>query len=175
MAARSLVLAVASTLTVAGGAALVRPPAAAVRAPAAVVRYTAPLAGPLSVVRPFVRPPTRFSAGHRGVDLRADEGASVLAAADGTVTYAGPVAGRGVVVVVHPDGVSTEYEPVHPLVRVGRAVRRGAVIATVAGQHPGCPAVCLHWGARRAGDYLDPLTLLRPLGPVVLLPWSDSG
>ena len=33
---------------------------------------------------------------------------------------------------------------------------------------------CLHWGARRGDTYLDPLSLLRPLGPVRLLPWSSA-
>jgi hypothetical protein len=30
---------------------------------------------------------------------------------------------------------------------------------------------CAAWGARRGDIYLDPLELLRPLGPVRLLPW----
>jgi murein DD-endopeptidase MepM/ murein hydrolase activator NlpD len=133
------------------------------------VQYAAPVPG--RVVRPFEPPSTPYAAGHRGVDLAAGRGDAVRAAGGGTVRFAGLVAGRGVVVVAHPDGISTEYEPVRPLVRAGQAVARGEVVGRLAGRHAGCPATCLHWGARRGTAYLDPLTLLRPLGPVVLLPW----
>lgn len=134
-------------------------------------RYSAPVL-PLLVVRGFQPPPTPYSAGHRGVDLATAPGAAVRAAADGRVSFAAQVAGRGVVVIAHPDGVSTEYEPVRPVVRAGAAVARGQPIGHVHGTHGSFPADrCLHWGARRAGAYFDPLTLLRPLGPVRLLPW----
>ena len=136
---------------------------------AALVRYAAPVA--LDVVRPFRAPPTRYGPGHRGVDLAATPGQLIRSAGDGVVRFAGAVAGRSVVVIVHADGISTEYEPVRPLVAAGAAVRRGTAIARLQGHHPGCPRACLHWGARRGPDYLDPLLLLRPLGPVVLLPW----
>jgi murein DD-endopeptidase MepM/ murein hydrolase activator NlpD len=138
--------------------------------PAAPVSYLAPLPGPLDVRRAFDPPDTEFGPGHLGVDLRATDGAIVRAAAAGVIDFAGPVAGRGVVVVTHPDGIRTEYEPVRPQVRVGTHVRAGDPIAVLRGRHPGCPGPCLHWGARRGADYLDPLSLLRPLGPVVLLP-----
>jgi murein DD-endopeptidase MepM/ murein hydrolase activator NlpD len=140
----------------------------------APLTYRAPVPGPLIIVRRFDPPRTRYGPGHVGVDLALAQGAAVLAAAEGTVRFAGPVAGRGVVVVAHSDGVSTEYEPVRVLARVGEFVRGGQPIGRLAGVHRGCPAGCLHWGARRAGSYLDPLLLLRPLGPVRLLPWTTS-
>ena len=97
----------------------------------------------------------------------------MLAAGDGVVRFAGQVAGRGVVVLVHPDGISTEYEPVAVAVMRGQRVVRGQRIGTVHGRHRGCaPASCLHWGARRGTAYLDPTTLVQPLGVVRLLPWS---
>jgi murein DD-endopeptidase MepM/ murein hydrolase activator NlpD len=141
---------------------------------AAASDYQPPLPGELVVLRPFDPPATRYGPGHLGVDLRAAAGETVRAAGAGTVTFAGPVAGRGVVVIAHPDGVSTEYEPVWPRVRVGSVVRAGEPVAVLRGHHRGCPGVCLHWGARRAGDYFDPLRLLPPLGPVVLLPWAGD-
>jgi murein DD-endopeptidase MepM/ murein hydrolase activator NlpD len=134
------------------------------------VTYVGPLPAPLGVLRGFDPPATEFGPGHLGVDLRAGPGASVGAAAAGLVQFAGQVAGRGVVVISHPDGIRTEYEPVRPAVHAGDHVRSGAVIGTLLGRHAGCPVSCLHWGARRGTAYLDPLTLLRPLGPVVLLP-----
>ena len=77
-------------------------------------RYRPPLAGLLSVLHRFEQPATLYAAGHRGVDLAATSGQPVLAARGGRVQFAGPVAGRGVVVIAHSDGIRTEYEPVAP-------------------------------------------------------------
>lgn len=136
--------------------------------------YVAPLPEPVQVLRGFDPPATRYGPGHLGVDLRAAAGETVRAAGAGVVRFAGPVAGRGVIVVTHAGGISTEYEPVYATVHVGTAVRAGQLIGVVRGRHAGCPGSCLHWGARRGDTYIDPLDLLRPLGPVVLLPWSDG-
>jgi murein DD-endopeptidase MepM/ murein hydrolase activator NlpD len=142
------------------------------RLPAPDARYAPPLAGHPAVVRGFAPPASRYGAGHLGVDLSAASGDAVLAAGAGTVRFAGMVAGRGVVVLQHPDGVSTEYEPLGPVVRSGDTVSLGQPIGRLSGTHPGCPSPrCLHWGARRGGSYLDPMLLLRPLGVVRLLPW----
>jgi murein DD-endopeptidase MepM/ murein hydrolase activator NlpD len=134
--------------------------------------YREPLA--TARVLTLFRPPAeKYGAGHLGVDLAAPPGASVLAAGAGVVRFAGPVAGRGVVVLVHPDGISTEYEPVAAVVVAGQRVTASERIGTVRGAHRSCAAVsCLHWGARRGDAYLDPLSLLRPLGVVRLLPWD---
>jgi murein DD-endopeptidase MepM/ murein hydrolase activator NlpD len=109
------------------------------------------------------------------VDLRTGVDSAVRSAGAGIVRFAGAVGGRGVIVVAHADGISTEYEPVTSSVRAGTAVRAGQLIGHLHGAHAGCSGPCLHWGARRLDDYLDPLTLLRPLGPVVLLPWLRGG
>ena len=136
------------------------------------VHYIGPLPDPLEVLRGFDPPAIEYGPGHLGVDLRARQGDHVGAAAAGRVDFAGQVAGRGVVVVAHPDGIRTEYEPVRPDVEAGELVRPGQLIGTLHGRHVGCPRTCLHWGARRGDAYVDPLGLLRPLGPVVLLPDS---
>lgn len=173
----ALVLLVGPAATTAPAVSPVSLPASAgAAAPAALgarpTRYAAPV-DPLRVVRPFEPPPGPYAAGHRGVDLAATPRQLVRAAADGTVTFAGQVAGRGVVVLAHADGVRTEYEPVTPSVRTGQPVARGQPIGRVAGRHGACaPGRCLHWGARRGAVYVDPLTLLRRLGPVRLLPWT---
>ncbi len=134
-----------------------------------------PLAGPPRVVRAFDPPPQRWAAGHRGVDLLARDGAVVRAAGAGSVTFAGPLAGRGVVVVTHGDGTRTTYEPVTATVTRGDRVRAGDALGrlTAAGGH--ClPLACLHWGRRRGDVYLDPMLLLRR-GPARLLPvWAAA-
>ncbi|WP_234312918.1 peptidoglycan DD-metalloendopeptidase family protein [Streptomyces seoulensis] len=52
-----------------------------------------------AVLRGWEPPATVYAAGHRGVDLAAAPGAPVRAVAAGRVSYAGRVAGRGVVAV----------------------------------------------------------------------------
>jgi murein DD-endopeptidase MepM/ murein hydrolase activator NlpD len=151
--------------------------AAAAAAPVAAPadgRFGWPLAPPHPVLRPFQPPPDRFGPGHRGVDLGAPPGAVVLAAGTGVVVYAGTLAGRGVVSVAHPSGLRTTYEPVEPVVSAGQPVVRGQPLGTVAPGHPDCPApACLHWGAKRGRDYVDPLRLVSG-GAVRLLPWKDD-
>jgi len=141
---------------------------------AAPVPYRWPLAGPPPVVRGFDPPARPWLAGHRGVDLAARPGATVTAAGAGVVFFAGPVAGRPVVSIAHPDGLRTTYEPVEPVVAVGDRVAAGDPIGVLSAGHPGCPQpACLHWGVRRGDDYLDPLLLLG-LGRVRLLPRVDA-
>jgi murein DD-endopeptidase MepM/ murein hydrolase activator NlpD len=134
------------------------------------ITYRPPIQTGARVINPFRAPAHRYGPGHRGVDLQLSLGGAVLAAGPGTVRFAGPVAGRGVVVLTHPDGLITEYEPVTPLVTVGTAVSAGQPIARLAGVHPRCAVSCLHWAARRGEDYLDPMALLGALGPVRLMP-----
>ena len=181
---RGRALVVASLLLLAGSGAPFVAPVSADRLPGTPpvvdsalsdARYRAPIPGPIVVLRRFERPPTPYSAGHRGVDLGAPRGSLVLAASAGRVSFAGRVAGRGVVVIAHGDGIRTEYEPVVPLVSAGQVVTGGQPVGRVRGTHDGQPPDrCLHWGARRGNEYIDPLLLLRPLGPVRLLPWRAT-
>jgi murein DD-endopeptidase MepM/ murein hydrolase activator NlpD len=135
-------------------------------------RYGWPLPGSPAVVHGFDPPPHRFGRGHRGVDLAGGAGMPVLAAAAGTVLFAGPVAGRPVVSIRHDGGLRTTYEPVLPVVSPGDRVTSGQRIGTLQPGHPECAAVaCLHWGLLRDDEYLDPLQLLSP-GPLRLLPWN---
>jgi len=139
-----------------------------------VVTYAPPVPAPLHVVRGFEPPSSPYGPGHRGVDLATRPGEVIRAPGAATVQFAGAVAGRGVVVLAHPDTVTTEYEPVRPSVHAGQALARGQPIGRIDGTHGSCaPDACLHWGAKRASAYFDPLSLLHPLGPVRLLPWTD--
>jgi murein DD-endopeptidase MepM/ murein hydrolase activator NlpD len=149
------------------------PPAGA-GIPAPGARYAWPLLPPPAIAARFQAPPHPYGRGHRGVDLVGAAGQPVLAARVGTVVFAGPVGGRGVVSVHHDDGLRTTYEPVQPTAQAGAVVRSGDVIGLLEPGHPGCAAaVCLHWGVRRGRqEYLDPLVLLRP-PEVRLLPVPD--
>ncbi|MFG3509900.1 M23 family metallopeptidase [Streptomyces sp. NPDC047821] len=120
-----------------------------------------------AIVRGWEPPATAYGPGHRGVDLAAPPGTPVRAAAAGRASFAGPVAGRGVLSVTHPSTgappLRTTYEPVRPLVRAGSEVTAGQVVGVVApGPRSHCTGTCLHWGLRRGDAYLDPLSLLPP-------------
>ena len=121
--------------------------------------YSWPVDGP--VLRPFDSPEEPFGAGHRGIDIGAPAGTSVRAPADGVVAFAGRVAGSLFVSVDHADGVRTTYSWLSSVeVRAGDAVARGKVLARTGLGHPGIDPPHLHFGARYAGTYLDPMLLL---------------
>lgn len=114
-----------------------------------------------AAVHVFDPPAKRWLAGHRGVDLRASPGEPIHAASAGVVTYAGQLAGRGVVVVEHGVLRST-YEPVDPSVQVGERVSAGDVIGVLGSGRTHCaPDSCLHWGVLRGDEYHDPMSLLQ--------------
>lgn len=130
---------------------------------------------PHSVVRGFEPPADTYSAGHRGVDLAGSLGAPVLASLEGTVSFAGTIAGRGVVVVNHGD-TRTTYEPVIADVHQGDAVSSGEQIGTLDVTDSHCfPSACLHWGWLRESTYLDPLLLVGDQARVRLLPLTPVG
>jgi hypothetical protein len=130
-----------------------------------------PLTGTPTVARGFQPPATQWGTGHRGVDLEGTYGELVLSAGAGRVTYAGLLAGRGVVTVTHADGLRTTYEPVEASVSVGDLVAAGDPLGALASGHASCRqrTVCLHWGLLRGKTYLDPLSLVVP-GRLRLLP-----
>ncbi|TCK25420.1 M23 family metallopeptidase [Pseudonocardia endophytica] len=150
----------------------VRPPGAGVRAPGA--DYAWPMVPTPDVAQPFRAPSFRFGRGHRGADLAGAAGQAVLAAREGTVVFAGRVAGRPVVSVDHPDGLRTTYEPVVATVKPGDRPAVGDPLGVLVAGHAGCAVACLHWGVRRGKvDYLDPLVLVRP-PRLRLLPWDGA-
>ncbi len=170
------------------------PPASPVEAPRAVLAVAAPAAStatarsgpdaaqrrtwswPLTprprVLAAFVPPRSTWGAGHRGIDLAARQGQSVLAVDRGVVSHVGVIAGRGTVSVTHPSGLRSTYEPVRAAVATGVVVAEGAVLGVVTGRTH-CGGSCLHLGALDGRAYVDPRTLLGG-GPVVLLPLTPD-
>ncbi|WP_329519885.1 murein hydrolase activator EnvC family protein [Spirillospora sp. NBC_01491] len=118
-----------------------------------------PLSPVPGIVRGFSPPALPWGPGHRGVDLAARPGQPVYAAGAGRISYAGRLAGRGVIAVTH-GALRTTYLPVRPTVRTGRQVASGARIGVVENGPFHCSSACLHWGLRRGAVYLDPLSLV---------------
>jgi murein DD-endopeptidase MepM/ murein hydrolase activator NlpD len=140
-----------------------------------------------SVDRAFDLPDTDYSAGHRGIDLPGQVGEPVRAVARGRITFAGSVAGVGVVTVDHGQERST-YQPLRAGVKRGDTVAAGDALGRLVGQGSHCPAACLHLGRLEAGSpsesYLDPLDrlatqshvrLVDPDGPMPTPPSGPAG
>src|SRR5947209_18359858 len=73
----------------------------AVAAPPSTVVYSPPVDAP--VTDPFRPPSTPYGPGNRGIEYGTAANASIAAAADGVVTFAGVVAGRQWVTIRHAD------------------------------------------------------------------------
>jgi murein DD-endopeptidase MepM/ murein hydrolase activator NlpD len=103
----------------------------------------------------------RWGRMHEGIDLGAGEGTPILAAASGTVIYAGWLGGYGNLVVLdHGGGLSTAYGHQSRIAAgVGQAVSQGQVIGYVGNTgHSFGPH--LHFEVRVNGAPVDPLGYL---------------
>ncbi len=109
---------------------------------------------------------------HRGIDIAADAGTPVVAAAAGTVRFAGVAGSSGLTVSVRTsDGVlDTSYLHLSAVaVREGEQVAAGQRVGAVGTSgRRSAEAPHLHFGVRDAGTrhaYHDPLAYLPPPGP----------
>ena len=121
-----------------------------------------PVAGP--VTSPFgmrVHPVTGVLKLHDGTDIGAACGTPIHLPWAGTVVSAGYDGGYGYRVVVEHSGIRTGYAHLPGIeVAVGQSMDAGALVGHVGstGYSTGCH---LHWMAWKAGEVIDPLTLVR--------------
>lgn len=100
---------------------------------------------------------------HAGIDITAEMGSQVYAAAAGTVVYSGWIRAYGQVVKIqHSNGFITLYAHNQKnLVEVGEDVEAGQLIATV-GRSGHATGPHVHFEVRRDGKAYNPLHLLEP-------------
>jgi hypothetical protein len=140
--------------------------------------WTWPAGG--AVLQPFVFDPAHpYAAGqHRGVDIGGDPGATVLAPAAGTATYAGtvPSSGKSLTITTAGGYAVTLTHLGSITVARGAAIAEGAAVGTIGPSgDPEVPQPYVHLGVRTAAEaqgYLDPLTFLpaRVPAPTALVP-----
>jgi|JI8StandDraft_1071087.scaffolds.fasta_scaffold335355_1 murein DD-endopeptidase MepM/ murein hydrolase activator NlpD len=114
--------------------------------------YLPPVPAPITV--PYVAPACKYCPGTRGVRYTLAPGTAVVAAAAGTVTFAGSVAGVRYLVVLHTDGLRATYGSLAThSVAAGQVVVQGAEVGRSGEQ--------LYFGLRAAdGTPIDPTPLL---------------
>lgn len=106
---------------------------------------------------------------HAGIDISAEIGSQVFAAAPGTVSYSGWIRSYGYAVKIqHSSGFITLYaHNLKNLVEEGEEVEAGQVIATV-GRSGHATGPHVHFEVQRDGKAYNPLHLLEPsdLSPI---------
>ena len=179
--ARLIVLAVVVMLTAPAPAAAQQPLVPAAKAstmlPTAAASVGSPWQWPvvetIRVTSAWVSPEHDYGAGHRGVDLAAPAGATVVAPAGGTIAWVGTVVDRALLTIDHGNGYVTTLEPVLTSVTAGDAVMAGDAVGVVsAGGHTRAGSV--HWGVRRDGQYVNPAMLLGSSAKPILLPCCEE-
>src|SRR5436190_5742102 len=96
-------------------------PAQVARGAQAAGGWTWPVVGP--VIRGFDLPDDPYGRGHRGIDIAAPVWTTIVAPADGTVVFAGPVGGHLFLTIDHGGALSSTYSWLTTnLVRKGAAV-----------------------------------------------------
>jgi murein DD-endopeptidase MepM/ murein hydrolase activator NlpD len=127
------------------------------------VRYRPPVDAP--VVDPFRPPAGPYGPGNRGLEYATITGTAAASIGSGIVVFAGPVAGRGVVSVVHPDGLRSSLTGLAVVLALpGQVVRAGTTLGTTGDR--------LHLGVRVGERYIDPAVLFGDSRPrhAVLVP-----
>ena len=128
-----------------------------VRAP--LHRWVRPFWGGLS--SPFGM---RWGRLHAGIDLAGPYGATIVAATDGCISYAGPMSGYGEVMQITDwDGTETVYGHMSSFLKHSGCVKAGQAIARV-GSAGDATGPHLHFEVRIGGSPINPIPFLAKRG-----------
>lgn len=131
---------------------------------------------PEQVINGFEQPSSKYSAGHRGLDIYLPPQQPLVSPTAATVSFTGRVVNRNVLSLKHDD-YTISFEPVCSELSAGDIVSQGEIIGFLCdGQEsyqPHCEQ-CYHLSVRKNGEYLDPLVALNSVQRSRLLP-SGSG
>ena len=124
------------------------------------------------IINPYISPETKYSAGHRGIDLQGYLDAEVLSPVTGEVSFVGQVGFRNLITISFAD-YKISLEPVCSTLLVGDQVSKSQVIGTIceiAPEYQWHCSYCLHMGLRNQSGYLTPEMYLRDMPPSRLKP-----
>lgn len=129
-------------------------------APQIMPEWVRPAKGPLSSLYG-----ARWGTTHRGLDIAAPYGATVVAASAGKIKFAGYNGGYGMLVIVdHGKGITTRYAHNSKiLVDVGDKVEAGTAISEV-GSTGYSTGAHLHFEVRDGEESINPLPFMRARG-----------
>lgn len=149
------------------------------------LNFAWPIPGYTSISSPFGKrtaPTSGASTFHKGTDIPAPEGTTLIATCDGEITFTGFLGGGGyTITITNVDGLKISYCHVSPnyIVSVGQIVEQGEIIGNVgpkyvygvvgnnykdASGNPtnGATTGChLHIGFREDGEYVNPMDYLK--------------
>ena len=149
------------------------------------LNFAWPIPGYTSISSPFGKrtaPTSGASTFHKGTDIPAPEGTTLIATCDGEITFIGFLGGGGyTITITNADGLKISYCHVSPnyIVSVGQIVEQGEIIGNVgpkyvygvvgnnykdASGNPtnGATTGChLHIGFREDGEYVNPMDYLK--------------
>lgn len=149
------------------------------------LNFAWPIPGYTAISSPFGKrtaPTSGASTFHKGTDIPAPEGTTLIATCDGEITFIGFLGGGGyTITITNADGLKISYCHVSPnyIVSVGQLVEQGEIIGNVgpkyvygvvgnnykdASGNPtnGATTGChLHIGFREDGEYVNPMDYLK--------------
>lgn len=149
------------------------------------LNFAWPIPGYTAISSPFGKrtaPTSGASTFHKGTDIPAPEGTTLIATCDGEITFIGFLGGGGyTITITNADGLKISYCHVSPnyIVSVGQLVEQGEIIGNVgpkyvygvvgnnykdASGNPtnGATTGChLHIGFRENGEYVNPMDYLK--------------
>lgn len=118
--------------------------------------------------RSRMHPVLKYARAHNGVDYGAPSGAPVVSVSNGVVSFAGWTSGGGRTVRIrHTSGYESEYLHLSAIasgIRPGTRVGQGELIGNV-GKTGLATGPHLHYGLRRNGHYVNPITEHQNLPP----------
>ena len=149
------------------------------------LNFAWPIPGYTAISSPFGKrtaPTSGASTFHKGTDIPAPEGTTLIATCDGEITFIGFLGGGGyTITITNADGLKISYCHVSPnyIVSVGQLIEQGEIIGNVgpkyvygvvgnnykdASGNPtnGATTGChLHIGFREDGEYVNPMDYLK--------------
>jgi len=94
---------------------------------------------------------------HPGLDIEADQGASVMATADGQVKNIAVKGKENTLVIDHGEGIETRYEMLGEMtVAKGQTVKKGDVVGSFSKSNK----AVLHYEVRLNGQPIDPMNYI---------------